>query len=103
MVWLKHRPKIGRRGQPPDDPDVVIWGGEVKQKLPKRILQALVVPSEEAAAIRAQLVRFTELAAQIADVPLREKLVALMEDTPANLLKGSLRRSLFEIEQCLTS
>jgi len=24
-------------------------------------------------------------------------------DTPANLLKASLRRSLFEIEQCLTS
>jgi RNA polymerase sigma-70 factor (ECF subfamily) len=32
----------------------------------------------------------------------REQL-AVKLDTPANLLKGSLRRSLFEIEQCLTS
>ena len=32
----------------------------------------------------------------------REQL-AVKLDTPANLLKASLRRSLFEIEQCLTS
>ena len=32
----------------------------------------------------------------------REQLAAKL-DTPANLLKASLRRSLFEIEQCLTS
>jgi RNA polymerase sigma-70 factor (ECF subfamily) len=32
----------------------------------------------------------------------REQLAQKL-DTPANLLKGSLRRSLFEIEQCLTS
>ena len=32
----------------------------------------------------------------------REQLAAKLE-TPANLLTASLRRSLFEIEQCLTS
>ncbi|HEX8280988.1 MAG TPA: hypothetical protein VF551_06405, partial [Chthoniobacterales bacterium] len=52
----------------------------------KAILDKLVVPSDEAARIQAQLGTFMELAEQITDANVRDKLRAIVEDTPAHLM-----------------
>ncbi|HEV3409784.1 MAG TPA: hypothetical protein VG095_05795, partial [Chthoniobacterales bacterium] len=50
------------------------------------VLSALVVPEEEAATIKSRLGAFLSVAEKITDAPVKEKLLHLVEDTPANLL-----------------
>ena len=52
----------------------------------KKILAALFVPLKEAEAIKKRLGVFREIAREIADAPVKEKLLAAVEETPANLL-----------------
>lgn len=52
----------------------------------RKLLDALMVPPEEAAAIKAHLGTFLEIAEQVTDAPVKEKLLALVEDTPAHLM-----------------
>ena len=55
-------------------------------KAAEKVLKALTVPEDEAAAIRARLSTFVDLAEQISEKPVKEKLLQIVEDTPAQLM-----------------
>jgi hypothetical protein len=52
----------------------------------KKLLAALFVSQEEAETIKTHLSAFRAIADEIADAPTRQKLLAAVEETPANLL-----------------
>jgi hypothetical protein len=52
----------------------------------KKVLDALVLPETEAAEIQRRLEPFRDVAAEIAEVAVKEKLLELVGNTPANLL-----------------
>ena len=63
----------------------------------KRLLAALFIPQEEEEAIRKHLRVFRALAEEITDAPIRQKLLAAVEETPANLLvKADAARTKFD-------
>lgn len=64
----------------------IATGGGSLSEAAKKVLDALIVPRDEAAKIKAQLGVFLEIAGQISEGPVREKLLALVEDTPAHLI-----------------
>ena len=59
---------------------------EQKDPNARRLLDALFLPAEETKTIQSRLGVFREIAQEIADLPTREKLLAAIEETPADLL-----------------
>ncbi len=63
----------------------------------KKILDALMVPKDEAELIETQLASFKEVAAQIPDGPTKNKLLDLVENTPAEyMMRADAARLKFE-------